>query len=149
MTTYFNKRTGDRVEIDGRSARLDSLDNWDVVEGDETPQVVNDGVLSRPTLTAPGVHDPSADVPKTNAELREERPAPAETPGGQELTTVGTEGETDSAVKAPAKNATKAEWQDYARTVEDDPERQSDIEGLTKEQLMERYGLVERYGGGS
>ncbi|MFD8254681.1 hypothetical protein [Streptomyces werraensis] len=140
MTTYFNERTGDTVTMDGRSARLDSLDNWKVVEGDEEPQVVNDGVLSRPTLTAPGVHDLSADVPMTNEELREETP---ETDGGpavgQELTTTE-DGELSGVDTPPARGASKAEWQDYARRVEDDPERQSDIEGMTKEQLVARYG---------
>lgn len=139
MTTYFNKRTGDTVEMDGRSARLDSLDNWEIVKGDETPQTVNDGVLSRPTLTAPGVHDLSADVPLTNEELREENPEAAGPAVGQELTAVD-DGEVAGHDKPPAKGASKAEWQDYARKVEDDPERQSDIEGMTKEQLVERYG---------
>ncbi|MYW48879.1 hypothetical protein [Streptomyces sp. SID161] len=140
MTTYFNKRTGDRVEIDGRSARLDSLDNWETVKGSETPQVVNDGVLSRPTLTAPGVH-PSSEPPKINEELREENPSTAaKSPGGQQLTTVEDESETAGVTQPPAKNASRADWQDYARQVEDDPERQSDIEGLTRDQLVERYG---------
>lgn len=137
MTEYFNTRTGDRVEIDGRSARLDALDVWEVVEGTETPTIVNDGVLSRPTLTAPGVHDPSADVPKTNEELREENPGES-AEVGQELTLVEAGG--DASVVVPPAKAVKAEWQAYASTVETDPERQSDIAGLTKEQLVERYG---------
>ena len=140
MTTYFNERTGDTVTMDGRSARLDSLDNWKVVEGDEEPQVVNDGVLSRPTLTAPGVHDLSADIPTTNEELREETPEADGGPdAGQELTTTE-DGELSGIDKPPARGASKTEWQDYARRVEDDPERQSDIEGMTKEQLVARYG---------
>lgn len=139
MTEYFNTRTGDRVEIDGRSARLDSLDVWEVVDGTETPTIVNDGVLSRPTLTAPGVHDPSADVPMTNEELREESPADGGgTAVGQDLTIVEAGG--DAGVAKPPAKATKADWQAYASTVETDPERQSDIAGLTKEQLVERYG---------
>ena len=139
MTTYFNERTGDRVEVGGRSARLDSLDNWKILDEGEEGQVVNAGILSRPTLTAPGVHDPSADVPKTNEELREENPGGVGATVGQELTTVE-DGEAAPALKVPAKGASKSEWQDYARKVEDDPERQSDIEGMTKEQLVERYG---------
>lgn len=139
MTTYFNERTGDRVEMDGRSARLDALDNWKIVEEGETPQIVNDGVLSRPTLTAPGVHDLSTDVPTTNEELREENPEVAGPGVGQELST--TEGgEVSGHDKPPAKNAGLAKWQDYARKVEDDPERQSDIEGLNKDELIARYG---------
>ncbi|MFG3085124.1 hypothetical protein [Streptomyces parvulus] len=139
MTTYFNQRTGDRVEIEGRSARLDSLDNWKIVESTETPTIVSDGVLSRPTLTAPGVHDASADVPKTNKELREENPGGTGPDVGQELTT--TEGGQVAGVdKPPSRGASLAKWQDYARKVEDNPERQSDIEGATKEQLIARYG---------
>lgn len=139
MTTYFNKRTGDRVEMDGRSARLDALDNWEIVGEGDTPQIVNDGVLSRPTLTAPGVHDLSTDVPTTNEELREENPDAAGPAVGQELSTTE-DGEVSGHDKPPARNAGLAKWQDDARKVEDDPERQSDIEGMTKEQLVERYG---------
>ncbi|MFL1904766.1 hypothetical protein ACJWDR_37535 [Streptomyces tauricus] len=139
MTTYFNQRTGDTVKIDGRSARLDALGNWKVVEGDETPVIVNDGVLSRPTLAAPGVHDLSADVPLTNKELREESPEVAGPAAGQELSTTE-DGQVSGVDKPPAKNAGLSKWQDYARKVEDDPERQSDIEGLTKEELVARYG---------
>ncbi|AMW11616.1 hypothetical protein A4E84_20230 [Streptomyces qaidamensis] len=139
MTTYFNQRTGDRVKIDGRSARLDSLDNWKILGEGEEGEIVNDGVLSRPTLTAPGVHDPSADVPKTNEELREENPSLEGPAVGQKLTPVE-DGESAPVLKVPARGASKAEWQEYARKVEDDPERQSDIEGMTKEQLVERYG---------
>ncbi|MFC9680002.1 hypothetical protein [Streptomyces sp. NPDC056948] len=139
MTTYFNQRTGDRVEMDGQSARLDSLDNWKILDEGEEGEIVNDGVLSRPTLTAPGVHDPSTDVPLTNEELREENPEAAGPAVGQELTPVK-DSEVAGHDKPPAKNAGLAKWQDYARKVEDDPERQSDIEGLTKEQLVERYG---------
>jgi hypothetical protein len=139
VTTYFNKRTGDRVEIDGRSARLDALDNWTTLNDGEEGQIVSDGVLSRPTLTAPGVHDLSADVPKTNEELREENPEGTGPTVGQELTTTE-DGEVSGHDKPPARNAGLAKWQDYARKVEDDPERQSDIEGLTKEELVARYG---------
>jgi hypothetical protein len=139
VTTYFNKRTGDRVQMDGRSARLDSLDNWTTLEEGEEGQLVNDGVLSRPTLTAPGVHDLSTDVPTTNEELREENPEGVGPAVGQELSTTE-DGQVSGHDKPPAKGASKAEWQDYARKVEDDPERQSDIEGMTKDQLVERYG---------
>ncbi|MFF5984419.1 hypothetical protein ACFY78_36810 [Streptomyces olindensis] len=139
MTTYFNQRTGDRVEMDGRSARLDSLDNWKILDEGEKGEIVNDGVLSRPTLTAPGVHDPSADVPKTNEELREENPSLESPRVGQELTAVE-DGEAAPALKPPAKNAGLSKWQDYARQVEDDPERQSDVEGLSKDELIARYG---------
>lgn len=139
MTTYFNKRTGDRVEMDGRSARLDSLDNWKIVEGSETPAIESDGVLSRPTLTAPGVHDPSADVPTTNRELREENPGGTGPTVGQELSTTE-DGQASGVGKPPAKGASLAKWQDYARLVEDNPERQSDIEGMSKDELIARYG---------
>ncbi|MFD6415998.1 hypothetical protein [Streptomyces sp. NPDC060194] len=139
MTRYFNTRTGDTVEIDGRSARLDALDVWKVVnDGDETPQVVSDGVLSRPTLTATGVHDPSADVPQTNEELRKQEPESAGDGPGQELTS--TEDGQTSQLKVPSRKAGLAAWQEYARLVEDDPERQSDIEGLSKDELVARYG---------
>jgi hypothetical protein len=139
MTTYFNQRTGDRVEMDGRSARLDSLDNWKILNEGEEGQIVSDGVLSRPTLTAPGVHDLSADVPTTNEELREEVPEANGPAVGQELSTTE-DGEVSGHDKPPSRKAGLATWQDYARTVETNPERQSDIEGMTKEQLVARYG---------
>ncbi|MFC8583295.1 hypothetical protein ACFUGD_01780 [Streptomyces sp. NPDC057217] len=136
-TSYRNTNTGDIATYDEPNARLEALPNWERVEdGKPLPAIVNDGVLSRPTLTAPGVHDLSYTGPATNEELRKESPAGAE--GAESLAT--TENGEPSATRPPAKNASKAEWQEYAQQVETDPEAQSDIEGLTKEQLVEKYG---------
>lgn len=137
--SYRNTNTGDIAHFDEPSARLEALPNWERIEdGKPLPPIVNDGVLSRPTLVAPGVHDLSGTELLTNEEIREEEPAAAE-PVAESLTTTE-EGVVSGVGKAPNKNATKGEWQDYARQVETDPEAQSDIEGLTKEQLVEKYG---------
>ncbi|MFC8491784.1 hypothetical protein ACFUJU_13475 [Streptomyces sp. NPDC057235] len=135
--SYRNTNTGDVADFDEPNARLEALENWERIEdGKPLPAIVNDGVLSRPTLTAPGVHDLSYTGPATNEELRKEAPAEAE--GAERLST--TEDGELSETHPPAKNATKAEWQEYAQQVETDPEAQSDIVGLTKEQLVEKYG---------
>lgn len=135
--SYRNTNTGDIARYDAPNPRLEALANWERFEDDsELPALVNDGVLSRPTLTAPGVHDLSGSEKVTNEELRNEAPADGAQPEG--LAT--TEGGVPSETRPPARNAPKAEWQDWARLVEDDPEAQSDIEGLTKEQLVEKYG---------
>ena len=42
--------------------------------------------------------------------------------------------------RAPARSASKAEWQDYARSQAKDSEENDTIDGMTKEQLVERYG---------
>jgi hypothetical protein len=137
--SYRNTNTGDVAHFDEPNARLEALPNWERVEdGKPLPEIVNDGVLSRPTLTAPGVHDLSGNELVTNEEIREEEPAATE-PAAESLTTTE-DGVVSGVGKPPARNATKAEWQDYARLVETDPEAQSDIEGLTKEQLVEKYG---------
>ncbi|MFG2900974.1 hypothetical protein ACGFZH_28295 [Streptomyces zaomyceticus] len=135
--SYRNTNTGDIATFDEPSARLDALENWErIQDGQPLPPVVNDGVLSRPTLTAPGVHDLSYTGPATNEALREESPAAAE--GAETLAT--TEGGESTAPQRPARNASKAEWQDYAQQVETDPEAQSDIDGLTRDELAAKYG---------
>lgn len=40
----------------------------------------------------------------------------------------------------PARGATKDEWVAYARSVAADSDEEAAIDGLTKEQLIERYG---------
>ncbi|MFI8299994.1 hypothetical protein ACIGCZ_29120 [Streptomyces nigra] len=130
MTTYFNTRTGDRVEMPGRSARLDSLDVWQVVEGTETPTVADDGVLSRPTLTG-------------KPPVKVDSPAEVMAQAGHDVPEVRDEdGDADdqAPTEPPAKNAPKAEWQAYARTRAQDSDEAAAVEGLTKEQLVEQYG---------
>ncbi|TXL91587.1 hypothetical protein [Streptomyces sp. IB2014 016-6] len=138
MTTYFNERTGDRVELDGRSARLDSLDNWTRLGDDEpNPPVVDDGILSRPSLagsrseqgpgqvlveTTPPAPDevPTQDTPPV--ELTAVSQAPAETP------------------RQPAKSGSKADWLAYARARAQDSAEEAEIEGFTRDELAARYG---------
>ncbi|WEH40795.1 hypothetical protein [Streptomyces sp. AM 2-1-1] len=138
MTTYFNKRTGDRVELDGRSARLDGLENWTRLDGDEpNPPVANDGILSRPSLAGPqAARGPGQVLVETTP------PAPADVPTQDtppvELTPV------DQAPvgqpSPPARNASRADWQAYARTRAQDSDEENTIDGLTRDELVARYG---------
>ncbi|WP_086705597.1 hypothetical protein [Streptomyces antimycoticus] len=42
--------------------------------------------------------------------------------------------------KPPARSASKAEWQEYARSHAEDSDENDAIDGMTKEQLIEQYG---------
>ncbi|MEU5608449.1 hypothetical protein AB0H03_06775 [Streptomyces sparsogenes] len=65
----------------------------------------------------------------------------APTPPGQvvETSVAAVEDEPADAGR-PARSATKAEWQDYARSKAKDADEVDAIDGMTKEQLVERYG---------
>ncbi|XMN09310.1 hypothetical protein ACK8N7_26370 [Streptomyces griseobrunneus] len=138
MTTYFNKRTGDRVELDGRSARLDALDNWTRLGDDEpNPPVVDDGILSRPSLAGPRAEQgPGQVLVETTP------PAPDEVPTQDtppvELTPVS-KAPVDEP-RQPAKSGSKADWQAYARTRAKDSNEEAEIDGLTRDELAARYG---------
>ncbi|KPL31121.1 hypothetical protein JI76_18140 [Streptomyces anulatus] len=138
MTTYFNERTGDRVELDGRSARLDSLDNWTRLGDDKpTPPVVDDGILSRPSLAGPRVAQGPGQVfvettPPTPGEVPTQESPPVElTPASQVPA---------DEPRQPAKSGSKADWQAYARTRAKDSVEEAEIEGLTRDELAARYG---------
>lgn len=120
--TYFNENTGDKVEKSARSARLDALSNWQIIHDDDPePEVVDDGVLSRPS-TEP----PAAPVPVVSAAETEPPPPPVEP--------VKTED------KAPAKSGSKADWQAYARPRAKDSDEAAAIEQLTRDELVALYG---------
>ncbi|MCQ6250910.1 hypothetical protein [Streptomyces malaysiensis] len=61
----------------------------------------------------------------------EETPAPATGGGGPS----GPEAD-----KPPARSASKAEWQEYARSQAKDSDENDAIDGMTKDQLVEQYG---------
>ncbi len=138
MTTYFNERTGDRVELDGRSARLDSLDNWKRLGDDEpNPPVVDDGIMSRPSLAGPRAEQgPGQVLVETTP------PAPGEAPTQEtppvELAPVSQVPADEP--RQPAKNASRADWQAYARTLAKDSNEEAELEGLTRDELAARYG---------
>ncbi|WP_128818021.1 hypothetical protein [Streptomyces sp. S063] len=138
MTTYFNERTGDRVEMNGRSARLDSLDNWKRLSDDEAnPPVVDDGILSRLSLAGPrAAQGPGQDLvettPSTPGEVATQDTSPVE------LTPV-TQAATDEP-RQPAKSGSKADWLAYARTRAQDSAEEAELEGLTRDELAARYG---------
>ncbi|GGJ82042.1 hypothetical protein GCM10011583_11970 [Streptomyces camponoticapitis] len=135
---YFNENTGDEVQLDGQSARLDSLANWKRVEdGELLPEVVGDGVLSRPSL---GGARPSRAPGQVLVETAP--PAPEDVPTQEtppvELTPVTSPVADD--VKEPAKNASKADWLAYTRTRTQTSEEEAEIEALSRDELAARYG---------
>ncbi|OPC83010.1 hypothetical protein B4N89_20570 [Embleya scabrispora] len=137
--SYRNTNTGDIARYEAPNPRLEALPNWErIKDGEPLPPLVNDGVLSRPTLTAPGVHDLSGAELVTNQAIRENRPDQEADVEQEGLAT--TEDGVPSETRAPARSATTVEWQNYARLVEDNPEAQSDIEGMTRDELIDRYG---------
>lgn len=73
---------------------------------------------------------------------RVEDEAPAIEPGPQDPPGGGGEGSGSGpdASTRPARSATKAEWAVYARTLAQDADEVDNIDGMTKEQLVERYG---------
>lgn len=91
MPKYKNSNTGDVVEYQHPSPRLEMLPNWTRLDEDQ-----------------PGPEAPQA---------------PSTAP-----------------VERPAKNANKDAWLAYARTRAKDSDEAAEVEGLTKEQLIERYG---------
>ncbi|MFD8970540.1 hypothetical protein ACFV0C_37060 [Streptomyces sp. NPDC059568] len=122
--TYFNERTGDEVRLDGRSGRLESLSNWKRIGEDEPrPPVVDDGILSRPS-------------PAGTAARREPGQV-LETPPAEVTTVTEPVKGTD---QRPAKNASKADWQAYARTRAQDSDEETAIDALTRDELVARYG---------
>ncbi|CAM5367732.1 hypothetical protein I6J39_16960 [Streptomyces californicus] len=138
MTTYFNERTGDRVEMDGRSARLDSLPNWKRLGDDEpNPPVVADGILSRPSLAGPRAErGPGQVLVETTPPAAHEVPTQDTPP--VELTPVSQAPVGEP--RQPAKNASRADWQAYAHTRAKDSNEEAEIEGLTRDELAARYG---------
>ncbi|MFE5996766.1 hypothetical protein ACFQ6C_07710 [Streptomyces sp. NPDC056454] len=138
MTTYFNERTGDRVEMNGRSARLDSLPNWKRLGDDEpNPPVVDDGILSRPSLAGPRTDQgPGQVLVETTPPAADEVPTQDTPP--VELTPIS-QAPADE-LRQPAKNASRADWQAYARTRAQDSNEEAEIEGLTRDELAARYG---------
>lgn len=136
--TYFNENTGDEVELDEPSARLDSLDNWQRIDkGGERPPVVNDGILSRPSLVGPKASQgPGQVLVETSPPAEGEVPVQDTPP--VELTPVPVAVGDD--LKAPNKSASKADWVAYARTRAETPEEEAAIDDLTRDQLVDKYG---------
>ncbi|MDT0409948.1 MULTISPECIES: hypothetical protein [Streptomyces] len=115
MIRYRNENNGEVVEREKPDARLDFLTNWERLEDGETPGPVKpDGVLSRPQVS-PGVAEQDA----TDEELEERE-----------------------ADEPPARSASKAEWQEYARERAVSDEERAEVDTLTKELLVAKYGTV-------
>lgn len=128
MFVYRNSNTGDVVEYEHRSARLEILPNWETLQDPETEQ--------EPPHAPP---DPEApEVPQTP-------PEPTAGPGTQEPPgpsgpVAGGDSSGPDAIKRPARSASKADWQAYARTRAQDSDEEAAVDGLTRDQLAEQYG---------
>lgn len=64
----------------------------------------------------------------------------APTPPGHELTTEASAVEGEQSAGRPARGASKAEWQAYARSQAKDSDEAAAVDGMTKEELVARYG---------
>jgi hypothetical protein len=64
----------------------------------------------------------------------------APTPPGEELSTEASAIEGEKPAGRPARGASKAEWQAYARSQAQDSDEQAAIDGMTKEELVAKYG---------
>ncbi|HZF92073.1 hypothetical protein [Streptomyces sp.] len=121
MIRYHNHNTGQVVERETEDARLEALDNWQRLEGDETPEpTAPDSVLKRPQ-TAPGTALTDTEGPRAavEEEFKEQQ---------------------EEAGDPPARSASKDTWIEYAlkRAVSD--EERQEIPGLTKDMLIAKYG---------
>jgi hypothetical protein len=121
MIRYHNTNTGQVVEREQEDARLESLSNWERLEGDEQPGDLNpDSVLKRPQ-TAPGTALTSTEGPRASQEeeFKEQQ---------------------EEAGDPPARSAPKDAWIEYAlkRAVSD--EERQEIPDLTKDMLVAKYG---------
>ncbi|WP_267244354.1 hypothetical protein [Streptomyces sp. PR69] len=107
MFVYRNSNTGDQVEYEHRSPRLDMLPNWALLDNPEESRV----------------------IPEQEAQVGEALP---ELPQDAFLE--------DARRLRPARSAAKADWVAYARALAKDSAEESEIDGLTKEQLIDTYG---------
>ncbi|MFE9921565.1 hypothetical protein ACFYQA_08280 [Streptomyces sp. NPDC005774] len=121
MFVYRNNNTGDVVRYEYRSARLDMLPNWELLQEPEAP-------------AGPEPQDPGPATQEPGQQGGAETP-PTEPPGGG-----GGDGDGPGALERPARSANKADWQAYARSLAQDSDEEAAIDGLTKEQLIEQYG---------
>ncbi|WP_432041417.1 hypothetical protein [Streptomyces cadmiisoli] len=129
---YRNENTGDVVEYDYRSPRLEMLPNWVTLQEPEAdePQEPNHDPVTPPPPPAPT--GPAAQEPQTPPDPGDKNPAKAE---------AGGDGNGPDAVpERPARAASKADWQAYARARAQDADEEAAVDGLTKDQLIETYG---------
>ncbi|MFE6284353.1 hypothetical protein [Streptomyces sp. NPDC057877] len=139
---YRNENTGDVVEYDYRSPRLEMLPNWVTLQDPEAeaepepPHASPASETSQEQPVTPPVAEPVEPEPPVVVE-----PVGLKGPQGPEGTGAGGDGSgADAAPERPARSAPKADWVDYARARAQDSDEEATIDGLTKEQLIEQYG---------
>ncbi|MGI5196577.1 hypothetical protein ACQEVY_23495 [Streptomyces sp. CA-288835] len=113
MFVYRNNNTSDVVQYEHRSARLDMLPNWEL--------------LSEPEPSG------ATEEPSAQGDAPQEKPNEPSDGGGDS-------GSGSDDVQRPARSASKADWQAYARARTQDSDEEAAIDGLTKDQLIEQYG---------
>ncbi|MBP5930189.1 hypothetical protein F3K39_19175 [Streptomyces sp. LBUM 1479] len=128
MFVYRNRNTGDVVRYEYRSARLDMLPNWELLE-EPTATVEAPEVSTGPEPVQPTTE------PLGSQEQGDVGTSPDEPPGGD-----GGDGDGPGAAERPARSASKADWQAYARARAQDSEEEAAIDDLTKDELIKRYG---------
>ncbi|MFI0530312.1 hypothetical protein ACH3XX_09710 [Streptomyces scabiei] len=131
MFVYRNKNTDDVVRYEYRSPRLDMLPNWELLEEPSAPAEVPQ---PHADPQEPEAKQPTAEPPGPQ-EQGGEGTSPDEPPGGG-----GGDGDGPGAPERPARSASKADWQAYARAIAQDSVEEATIDGLTKEELIKRYG---------
>ena len=136
---YRNENTGDVVSYPYRSPRLEMLPNWVTLQDPEaeTEQAPPSDPPSRvelPQDPGPGTQEPPPSVvteaPGSQAPVDEPPAVPDK----------GGDGSGPDAPERPARSASKADWQAYARARAQDSDEASAIDALTKDELIKQYG---------
>ncbi|MFG2277520.1 hypothetical protein ACGFNQ_02380 [Streptomyces asoensis] len=133
---YRNENTGDIVRYPYRSPRLDMLPNWVTLQDPEAQ-----------SEEAPDADTPPAEQPRTPG-TQEPPPAVVTEPPGPQAPgdeppaepDGGGDGSGPDAPERPARSASKADWQAYARERAQDSDEEAAIDGLTKDELIKQYG---------
>jgi hypothetical protein len=136
---YRNENTGDVVSYPYRSSRLEMLPNWVTLqdpeaETEQAPPTDPPSPVEPPQDPSPGTREPTPPVvtePPGPEALGDEPPA---VPDG------GGDGSGPDAPERPARSASKADWQEYARARAQDSDEEAAIDGLTKDELIRKYG---------
>ncbi|WP_216588588.1 hypothetical protein [Streptomyces brasiliscabiei] len=134
---YRNKNTGDVVEYDCQSPRLEMLPNWVTLQDPEAE------VEPEPPHAPPAHEKPLVVEPVKPVEPKQESPVviePVDLTTPDEPDAAGDGSGPDAAPERPARAASKADWQEYARARAQDSVEEAAVGGLTKDELIKQYG---------
>jgi hypothetical protein len=132
---YRNENTGDVVSYPYRSPRLEMLPNWVTLQDPEAE------TEQAPLSPVEPSQDPGPGAQEPPPPVVTETPGP-QAPGDEPpaVPDGGGDGSGPDALERPARSASKADWQAYARARAQDSAEEAAIDGLTKDQLIEQYG---------